>query len=189
MLAATQLKKFNHDHYSEICEHIACRDAALDLLDIKIPPAELLLKFIREKFYYEAVQLLACGLPRRESIWWGYLCVQHAAAVKPIPAVQRALTIIQQWVKNPNGQIYHEAEALAEQLGYHTPTAWVAIAVFYSGNKLAAAEKYLPATAAANAITQAALNSGTPDTAYLRYIKQGIHIANGGNGTIHGEKS
>jgi len=196
MQSINQLKKFNHDDYSEICEQLACRDTALDLVDITIAPHTLLLKFFQEKFYHEATQLLAYGLPNREAIWWGYLCAQHAAVDKPAEnkpdkTVQQALDLTQQWVINPNEPTRREIKTLADNLEYKTPTGWIAIAVFWSGDNIAPLEqpaimpeKYKAKTAVVNAINQSALHDTHLEKNYLRYIKQGVHIANGGNGAI-----
>src|SRR5512133_3693618 len=52
----------------------------------------------------DAVRLIAHGLPKRESVWWAWVCARRAAGAEPKPAVRDALAVTEKWIAQPTDE-------------------------------------------------------------------------------------
>ncbi len=104
-----------------------------------------------------------------------------------------ALKVAEQWVYNPTEENRRLAEKLAAITEYTTPSSWTAMAAFWSGGSITAIDEppvppsqYLYANAVAGAVNISATfdKNQDPEKLYDMFIKQGLDIANGGNGQV-----
>ena len=143
---------------------------------------------IHDNDYPNAMTFLALGLPVQESVWWGYLAANEADA-DGTPNVQCALANIEEWVKEPaQAQTDFNAKCLP-QLPEGSATYWCAKSVEL-GQQLIDnppskdtlnPEDISHALCVCNALK---LYSKTRDDLPKHLIRQGLHIAMGGNGSV-----
>lgn len=84
----------------------------------------------------DAIRFLAAALPKRESVWWGCLCLKDTLANSPDPHV-KAFRAAEKWAKEPNEVNRRAAGEAAGQAGYGNPSSCLAAAAFWSGGSLA----------------------------------------------------
>jgi hypothetical protein len=187
-----QIKKFNTYEIETIINSLECDDAVLTTLHTLESDLAVLLHLQSQKNYSEAVKYLAKGLPQREAIWWGFLCSEVIEKDRDDTTTQEALAVIEAWVKAPSESKRRRAGKLGEALEFFTPTSWTATAVFWSGGSITPegrpeveAGAQMCGEAIANAIIIAAnkLSDDIPQN-FECFLKQGLHIAMGGNGKI-----
>lgn len=178
---------------SELCSHIDLEKEARAVLDEKHTPEQYIQALMADKQYYSAVVLMAHALPRRESVWWACVCSKATITATTSKDNLEALKAAEQWVYTPTEDVRRLAEKLAEVTEFVTPYSWAAMAAFWSGGSITGINEpavppaqYLYANAVAGSINLAATFSkhNLPETLYLKFIKQGFDIANGGSGEI-----
>ena len=187
------MKKVLSKLASEICAHIDLEKEAEALLDPTFTPEQYIQALLNDKQYYSAVVFLAHALPKRESVWWSCVCSKATITDKTSSDNLQALKAAEQWVYNPTEENRRLAEKLAEKTEYVTPSSWTAMAAFWSGGSITAVDEppvppgqYLYANAVSGAVNLSATFDKNRDTEklYQLFIKQGIDIANGGNGEV-----
>lgn len=155
-----------------------------------IPPADL---SVREYFDRlcaaeradDAVIFLAHALPRRETIWWGCLCLWETLRPAPPPAADAALATVLGWVRQPSEtrkqDVIKAGEAVAD-----TPLGFLASAVSFSGESISLPglpvvppPPYLANRLVAGAMQVAASGSGNARTHFGRFLRLGIDVADG----------
>lgn len=178
---------------SELCTHIDLEKEAEALLAPNYTPEQFLQALMAEKQYYSAVIFLAHALPKRESVWWACVCSKATVNDKTSKDNLDALKCAEQWVYNPTEENRRLAEKLAEKTEFVTPSSWSAMAAFWSGGSITGVDEppvppaqYLYAHAVAGAVNLSATfdKLQKPEALYEKFLKQGIDIANGGNGEI-----
>ena len=105
--------------------------------------------------------------------------------------MQKALSNAHTWILNPNEDNRIQAETWAKKLQLETASSWINMAIFWSGGSIAPEnqpsldpEPFMCGHAVYNAIMiSAKLNNIMPDTQKI-FLRQGMHIAMGGNGKI-----
>ena len=134
----TELKKFTSELAINICEHFKLSEDAKHLIDAKLQATEFLQRLIDKNFYHDAVQFLAHGLPKREAIWWAYLCAEQTelSDKKTDNDILEALKITKAWIYEPQETTRRLAEKAAEKLTFKTAASWIAMAVFWSGGSI-----------------------------------------------------
>lgn len=190
----TELKKFTSNLAITICDRFKLSDETKCLIDAKLQATEFLQRLINEKFYHDAIQFLAHGLPKREAIWWAYLCAEQTELSDEADNdILNALNIIKTWIYEPKESTRRLAEKASEKLTFKTAVSWAAIAVFWSGGSITPPDQpavepneFLSAKAVAGSVMLAAVSKNPEkiDENYQHFIAQAIHIANGGNGRI-----
>jgi hypothetical protein len=55
------------------------------------PPQEFLNLLIQEGLFQDAVSFLAHALPKREAVWWAWVCARRAAGAEPPPKIKESL--------------------------------------------------------------------------------------------------
>jgi len=178
-----------------ICQKFSLGDSAQELLKPNITAIEFLGNLINQKSHSTAVHFLAHGLPKREAIWWAYLCVNYISQNGDQFEVLETLNAAKQWVMGPNDELRQKSKTLADLLKLETPASWIAQAIFWTEKpqETSPFELYenLTGGAVAAAITLAAVQQKPGDEMpkkmhenYNRFLKQGVHVANGGNGGV-----
>lgn len=190
---ATQPKlvKLGEQSAAAVCQLYELPDEVTQLLNEKFTPAQFLAVLLDQKFYKDGAVFLAHALPKREAIWWSYLCVAsleeaHNGQIKEL------LRMVKDWVYNPSDKNRRAAGALAEKVGFKSAASWVGMAVFWSGGSITALDQpeVLPAPALMpQAISGAVMLAAVAipeksEPSYQRFICQALDIASGGSGLI-----
>jgi hypothetical protein len=180
------LKKFDHEKIQDILQELELPEELRNRLAAKNIDMEIINLLVGNEHLQAAVKFLALGLPKREVVWWAYICAAE------IDGHAETIDLIQQWVKQPNENLRRKAGDIAEELGLYTPLGWAATALFWSGGSIAPPDKpaaepelFMCGEAVANAISLAAENSENSNEKMKLYLKRGLHIAMGGNGRIN----
>src|SRR4051794_25391286 len=84
----------------ELARDARLRPEGLALAAGAAGPDALLERLLAHDRPYDAVRLLAAGLPARHAVWWGCLCVRRSAATLPAPQ-EAALRAAAAWVADP----------------------------------------------------------------------------------------
>jgi hypothetical protein len=191
MNPARHLKKFSHEQLSDICAQLDLPPEVAEAINKQESDTAILSKLIEIGQYPAAVKFLALGLPKREAVWWAYLCAEDAERDSNCLKTQNALKVTNEWVRNPSEENRQKTQGLAEALELYTPASWAAMSAFWSGDNIAPANRpavkpspYMAGEAVSNAIVLAANKKPSAQDAYKLYLKQGLHIAMGGNGRI-----
>jgi hypothetical protein len=172
----------------QVAQHCPLSEEARQLINKNLTTRKYLNLLLDKKLYPDATQFLAHALPKRESVWWAYLCARQAHGPNPAPAITTALQMTEKWVIEPKEDTRWANLAAAEEAGLDTPAGSAAAAAFVSGGSLGPPTipvippgEYLTAQEAAGAILLAAVLT-EPDKApekFQRFLSQGIEVANG----------
>lgn len=81
-----------------------------------------------------AVLFAALTLPKRESVWWGSLCIRGLR--RDEPKLREGLAAAEDWVRKPEEEQRRAAGTLAEAQNFSGAGAWIAFAAFTSGGSL-----------------------------------------------------
>ena len=184
------IRKFDMPNYVKIIDEIDLDDATELIADSK-SDSETLSILIDADLHFAAIKYLALGIPKREAIWWAYLCCNDYEANSANLVTQNALPLVSQWVYAPSEKLRKQAKELADHLEQYTATSWACMSIFWSGgnispqpNQLVEPAEYMCGHAASNAVYLAANSQQNSQQACVKYLKTGIHIAMGGNGKI-----
>jgi len=112
-------------------------DEARLLLREEMPPREFALLLIEHGHFPDAVRFLAYALPKRESVWWAWVCVRRASGPEPPPAVKASLAATEKWIAQPTEENRRAAMQAAETAGLQTAAGCAGLAVFFCGPTLA----------------------------------------------------
>jgi hypothetical protein len=82
-----------------------------------------------------AVLFAALTLPKRESVWWGCLCIRGLK--REGADLREGLAAAEEWVRKPEEEQRRAAGKIAERQNFTGPGAWIAFAAFTSGGSLA----------------------------------------------------
>jgi hypothetical protein len=93
---------------------------------------QLLDRLVERHLLVEAARLLAYALPPRESVWWGCMCVGHAAPDSLAATERDALGAAEAWVRQPDEQARRDAAWAASAAGHDLPGAWPALAAYWA---------------------------------------------------------
>lgn len=183
--------KIKQSTASAICNLVELDEQAMQLLQDDAAPAQYLQQLIEKELYPDAVRFLAVALPKREAIWWACLCARHTLGESPSLADVKAVEMAEAWVYRPTEENRQPTLLAAEATQFKTPAGWAAVAVFWSGGSISPAKGVivppadeLTGKAVIGAVMLAAARSGVNKIKanYQLFLKQGIHIANGGDG-------
>jgi hypothetical protein len=189
-MAASPKLKIKAATAQEICSQYKVSPEAQELLKDKMPPLDFLAALVAAKLPRDAVQFLAYGLPKRETVWWSSLCTRDILPATADAKLPAALQAAEAWVYRPTEENRRNAQHVADAIEDSHPAQWTARAAFWSGGSMAPAgapevkpSDDLTARAVSGAIVMAA--TGDPMQAeerYKRFLDYGIDIANGGTG-------
>lgn len=155
-----------------------------------VAPQDHIANLAAEKDPTPAVLFAALTLPKRESVWWGCLCIR---GLKRDGASLRAgLAAAENWVRKPDEDLRRAAGKIAEDQGFNGAGAWIAFAAFTSGGSLAPAELQAvppPADSCGRSVFAAVMQAVRDDDAFVRLanircaIDSFAEFARGGEGT------
>jgi hypothetical protein len=172
--------------FAQVCEAAELSDAARALRAEGQAPRQYVELLIERAQYPDAVRVLACALPRREAVWWAWVCARRAAGDAPAPAVQASLEATQKWIAEPVDKHRRTAMQLAEAVGFDTPAGCAGLAAFLSGDSLAPPDaeavppgEFTAAKAIAGSIVLAAVTAEPKraDETFQGFVEQGMMVA------------
>jgi hypothetical protein len=141
---------------------------------------------VQNQLYPDAIAFLAHALPRREAVWWAWLCAREAAGEKASPVVVASLEATKSWIADPTDQHRRAAFEAAELAGIDTAVGFVALAAFFCGDTVGPADAppappgvFAAAKAIAGCINLAAVADEAADISarYAELVQRGIELA------------
>src|ERR1700751_2754793 len=76
------------------------REEALTLLHPELQPPDYINLLVEKNLFADAVRFLAHALPKREAVWWGWVCARRADP-DPTPVTKAALAATEAWIAQP----------------------------------------------------------------------------------------
>ncbi len=151
---------------AEVCALYKPTPAARARLEPSTTPRGFVEALVAGDMARDAVAFMTQALPKRESIYWAYLCVDSNPEAAASETCRAALDVARDWVAEPSDNAKRrEAMTLAKAAGLDTPAGCVAAAVFFCGDSIAPADlpavvpaPHVAGTMAAAAIQLAAVN-------------------------------
>jgi hypothetical protein len=163
---------------ADICSRFELGKEARQLLRDGMKAADFLAALVAQKKYVDAIHFLAHGLPAREAIWWGCLCMQHAVGDRLSPPDRAAARAAALWVLQPHEANRAAAQAPAAAAPPPSIAGALATAALHTGGNVA---PFAPAASVALAIKLASTKTEPVNIASLQrsYIQLGVEIAQG----------
>jgi hypothetical protein len=162
-------------------------EEAMALVRAELHPLDFVALLMEKSLYPDAVRFIAHALPKRESVWWGWVCARRAAGENPPPKVKGALDATERWIAQPSEDNRRLAMAAAQKAELGTAAGCTGLAAFFSGGSLAPPEapvvppgKFLTAKAVSGAVIFAAV-AQEPERApekFKSFVAQGVEVTN-----------
>ncbi|HEY9226365.1 MAG TPA: hypothetical protein VIP11_06965 [Gemmatimonadaceae bacterium] len=174
---------------AELCAVADVGDEAKALLPDNgaAPPPKTFVAMLMERdLHADAVRFLAHALPRREAVWWAWVCARKVAGAEPAPPIKAALDATERWIVQPTEEHRRHALAAGEAAEFGTSAGCAALAAFMSSGSLAPPEapmvppgEFMTAKAVSGSVTLAAVAT-EPDKAgakFKEFVQLGIEVA------------
>ena len=149
-------------------------------------PRAYIAQLLERELHADAVRFIAHALPRREAVWWAWVCARKVAGAEPAPAVKNALDATERWIVQPNEEHRRQALYFGEAADFGTPAGCAALAAFMSSGSLAPPDappvppdEFMTAKAVAGSVTLAAVTT-EPERAvekFNEFVKVGLEVA------------
>jgi hypothetical protein len=162
-------------------------EEAMALLRPDLKPLDFVALLMEKALYPDAVRFIAHALPKREAVWWGWVCARRAAGDNPQPKIKAALDATEKWIAQPSEDNRRSAMAAAQKAELGTAAGCAGLAAFFSGGSLAPPEapvvppgEFLSAKAVSGAVIFAAV-AKEPERAperFRSFVAQGVEVTN-----------
>ncbi len=160
-------------------------EQAASLVASGAAPAEYVGLLMQQKLQADAVRFLAHALPRREAVWWAWMCARSVAGEKVPPLIKASLDATEKWIAQPTDEHRRAAMDAAEKAGKGVPAGGAGLAAFFSGGSLTPPDvpavppgEYLAAKAVMGAVIGAAASDGEKaQERFERFVAQGLDVA------------
>jgi hypothetical protein len=162
-------------------------EAAQALVRPEAHPREYVALLVEKELFADAVRFLAHALPKREAVWWAWVCARRSAGEPPEPKMKTALDATEKWIAQPSEENRRAAKAAADAAGAGSAAGCAAMGAFFSGGSLAPPDapvvppgEYLTAKAVAGAVILAAV-AKEPERAgekFRAHVVQGLEVTN-----------
>jgi hypothetical protein len=150
------------------------------------PPRAFVELLVARGFHADAVRVIAHALPRREAVWWAWVCARKAAGDNPPPPIKAALDATERWIVQPTEDHRRQAMAFGEAADFGTPAGAAGLAAFMSTGSLAPPEapvvppgEFMAAKAVSGSVTLAAVLK-EPERAkekFSEFVQLGLEVA------------
>jgi hypothetical protein len=100
-------------------------------------PREFLTSLAEGGLYPDALKFLAHLLPRREAVWWAWMCAKREAPADMPSQIEMALKATEKWIAEPTDEHRRAAMKAAEAATYETAAGCAALAAFLSAGSMA----------------------------------------------------
>jgi hypothetical protein len=162
-------------------------EEAMALVRPDLHPLDFVATLMAKALYPDAVRFVAHALPKREAVWWGWVCARRAAGDNPLPKIKASLEATEKWIAQPSEDNRRIAMAAAQKAELGTAAGCAGLAAFFSGGSLAPPEappvppgEFLTAKAVSGAVIFAAVASQperAPDK-FKSFVAQGVEVTN-----------
>jgi len=174
---------------AELCAVADLDDEARALLPAGAPapaPKAFFSLLMERKLHADAIRFLAHALPRREAVWWAWVCARKSTAADASPPVKQALEATERWIVQPTEENRRQAMKAGEAADFGTAAGCAALAAFMSSGSLAPPDapvvppdEFLCAKAVSGSVMMAAV---VPDAKraperFVEYLGLGLEVA------------
>ena len=176
-----------HSKTREISTVAELGDEAMELLRPELHPLDFVALLMQKALFPDAVRFIAHALPKREAVWWAWVCARRAAGENPQPKIKAALAATEKWIAQPDENNRRSAMAAAEKADLGTAAGCAGLAAFFSGGSIAPPNapavppgEFLTAKAVSGAVIFAAV-AKEPEKApekFRNFVAQGIEVTN-----------
>jgi uncharacterized protein DUF6931 len=170
---------------ADLCAIADVGDEARALLDGGAPPPkDFIVRLVGANLHTDAVRFLAHALPRRECVWWAWVCARKVAGDAPPPAIKNALDATERWIVQPTEDHRRAALTFGELADFGTPAGCAALAAFMTGGSLGPPDapvvppgEFMTAKAASGSVILAAVTDPDRDAEQFKeFIGLGIEV-------------
>jgi hypothetical protein len=150
------------------------------------PPRAFVALLMQHGLQMDAVRFIAHALPRREAVWWAWVCARKSAGETPKPQIRAALDATERWVVQPTEDHRRQALQFGEAADFGTAAGCAALGAFMSGGSLGPPEvpvvppsEFMTAKAVSGAVILAAVTPEATKAAekFDDYVKLGLEVA------------
>jgi hypothetical protein len=162
-------------------------EEAMALVRPDLSPLDFVALLMGQALYPDAVRFIAHALPKREAVWWGWVCARRSAGENPQPKIKAALDATEKWIAQPSEDNRRSAMAAAQKAELGTAAGCAGLAAFFSGGSLAPPDaplvppgEFLAAKAVSGAVIFAAV-AKEPERAperFRSFVAQGVEVTN-----------
>jgi hypothetical protein len=162
-------------------------EEAMALLSPAQHPLDYISILMEKALFPDAVRFIAHALPKREAVWWGWVCARRSSGENPPPKIKAALDATEKWIAQPNDEHRRAAMAAAQKAELGTAAGCAGLAAFFSGGSLAPPDvpavppgELLAAKAVSGAVIIAAV-AKEPEKApekFKNFVAQGVEVTN-----------
>ena len=134
----------------------------------------------------DAVRYLAHALPRREAVWWAWVCARKSAGAAPAAPIKAALDATEQWIVQPTEEHRRKALQAGEAADFGTAAGCAALAAFMTSGSLAPPDapavppgEFMCAKAVSGSVTVAVVAT-EPERAgekFKEFLQLGLEVA------------
>ena len=159
---------------------------AMALLTPEAQPPDFATLLLEKKLFPDAVRFVAHALPKREAVWWAWVCARRSAGANPPGNIKTSLEATEKWISQPTEENRRAAHAAAQAADFSTAAGCAGLAAFFSGGSLAPPHappvppgEHLTAKAVAGAVVFAAM-AAEPEKApekFQNFVTQGLEVA------------
>jgi len=173
------------NHVAEICAVSELGDEARALLQDGLGPRQYLNLLIEKHHFPDAVRFLAHALPKREAVWWGWVCARRSAGQEAPEKIKLSLAATERWIAQPTEEHRRSAMEAAQTADLSTAAGCAGLAAFFSGGSLAPPSapvvppgEYLTAKAVSGAVIFAAVAVEPEKSAekFHAFLSQGLEV-------------
>lgn len=171
---------------AQVSQVAELEDPAMELRKPAFGPREYLNALVEVDLLPDAVKFMAHLLPRREGVWWAWLCARKVQGRDAPREEQAALSATEKWIAEPTDEHRRAALDAANAAGLGSPAGCAALAAFLSGGSLApadVAEIPPPRYAAAKAVygslvfSAVAVEPENSQTKFGKFLDYGLELA------------
>jgi len=169
----------------DLSERAKLGDAAKALLKDEHTSRQFLELLVGKELFADATRFLAFGLPKREAVGWGCLCVRHSLGTQDPSQISETQVAAERWVANPDEGNRQAAKAAVAENGPESPSDLLAFAAFYSGGSVVPPEvepvpppDHVTPELVAGAVTIAAVKNQPEKAAekYRAFLQKGMAL-------------
>lgn len=152
-----------------------------------LPTPRAFIALLMERgLHMDAVRFIAHALPRREAVWWAWVCARKSSGETPKPQIKAALDAAERWVVQPTEDHRRQALQFGEAADFGTAAGCTALGAFMSGGSLGPPEapvvppgEFMTAKAVSGAVILAAVTPEAVKAAekFVDYVKLGLEVA------------
>src|ERR1035441_8493863 len=92
-----------------LCAIAELGEEAMALVRPELPPREYVKLLLDQGLFPDAVRFVAHALPKREAVWWAWVCARRSAGDTPPPAIKAALDATEKWIAQPTEEFRRAA--------------------------------------------------------------------------------